>query len=40
MNSTKILAKSAVTIRPEKIDRSPTGTGVSGRMAVLHSQGK
>ena len=33
-------AKSAVAIRPGKIDRSPTGTGVSARLAVLHSQGK
>lgn len=28
-------ARSAVAIRPGKIDRSPTGTGVSARMAVL-----
>ncbi len=30
----------AVAIRPGKIDRSPTGTGCSARMAVLHAQGK
>ena len=36
----KITAQSAVAIRPGKIDRSPTGTGVSARMAVLHSKGK
>ena len=36
----KVSAKSAVAIRPGKIDRSPTGTGVSARLAVLHSQGK
>ena len=28
----------AVAIRPGKIDRSPTGTGCSARMAVLHAQ--
>ena len=27
----------AVAIRPGKIDRSPTGTGVSARLAVLHA---
>jgi proline racemase len=30
----------AVAIRPGKIDRSPTGTGCSARMAVLHAKGK
>jgi proline racemase len=29
----------AVTVRPGKIDRSPTGTGCSARMAVLHARG-
>ena len=29
----------AVAIRPGKIDRSPTGTGCSARMAVLHAKG-
>jgi len=29
----------AVAIRPGKIDRSPTGTGCSARMALLHAQG-
>ena len=29
----------AVAIEPGKIDRSPTGTGCSARMAVLHAQG-
>ena len=29
----------AVVIRPGKIDRSPTGTGCSARMAVLHARG-
>ena len=29
----------AVVIRPGKIDRSPTGTGCSARLAVLHARG-
>ncbi len=32
--------KNAVSIKPGKIDRSPTGTGVSARMAVLYATGK
>jgi len=31
--------KSAVAIRPGKIDRSPCGTGCSARLAVLHAKG-
>lgn len=30
----------AVAIRPGKIDRSPTGTGLSARLAVLHARGQ
>lgn len=30
----------AVAIKPGKIDRSPTGTGCSARMAVLHARGE
>jgi proline racemase len=30
----------AVAIRPGKVDRSPTGTGCSARMAVLHAEGR
>lgn len=30
----------AVAIRPGKIDRSPTGTGVSARMAILSARGQ
>ncbi len=30
----------AVAIRPGKIDRSPTGTALSARMAVLHARGR
>jgi proline racemase len=30
----------AVAIRPGKIDRSPTGTGCSARMAVLYARGR
>jgi proline racemase len=33
-------AANAVVIRPGKIDRSPTGTGCSARMAVLHARGQ
>ena len=30
----------AVAIQPGKVDRSPTGTGCSARMAVLHAKGR
>lgn len=33
-------ARSAVAIRPGKVDRSPTGTAVSARMAILHARGE
>lgn len=33
-------AQSVVSIRPGKIDRSPTGTAVSARMALLHERGE
>ena len=33
-------AANAVAIRPGKIDRSPTGTGASARMAVLRARGE
>lgn len=32
--------RSAVAIRPGKIDRSPTGTALSARMAVMHARGR
>ena len=32
--------RSAVAIRPGKVDRSPTGTAVSARLAVLHATGR
>lgn len=35
-----LTGKNAVAIRPGKIDRSPTGTGCSARMAVLHAKGQ
>lgn len=35
-----LVGSNAVCIRPGKIDRSPTGTGCSARMAVLHAQGR
>ena len=34
------LTRSAVAIRPGKIDRSPTGTALSARMAVMHAKGE
>ncbi len=34
------IGKNAVAIRPGKVDRSPTGTGVSARLAVLHARGE
>ena len=33
------ISKNAVAIQPGKIDRSPTGTGCSARLALLHHQG-
>ena len=32
--------RQAVAIRPGKIDRSPTGTGISARLALLHARGR
>ena len=32
--------RNAVVIQPGKIDRSPTGTGCSARMATLHARGR
>jgi proline racemase len=34
------IGKNAVAIRPGKVDRSPTGTGLSARLAVLHARGE
>ena len=34
------LSRSAVAIRPGKIDRSPTGTAISARMAMMHARGQ
>ncbi len=36
----ELVGSNAVCIRPGKIDRSPTGTGCSARMAVLHAKGQ
>ncbi len=35
-----LTTRHAVAIRPGKIDRSPTGTGVSARLALLHAGGQ
>ena len=37
---TELVTSAAVAIRPGKIDRSPTGTALSARMAVLHAKGE
>jgi trans-L-3-hydroxyproline dehydratase len=34
-----LLGRNTVVIQPGKLDRSPTGTGCSARMALLHHQG-
>lgn len=33
------VSKNAVIVRPGKVDRSPTGTGLSARLAVMHARG-
>lgn len=38
--SGRLSGRSAVAIQPGKIDRSPTGTAVSARMALLHASGE
>ena len=35
-----MVAKHAVAIKPGKIDRSPTGTAVSARLAQMHARGE
>ena len=35
-----LAARTAVSIRPGKVDRSPCGTGVSALMALLHARGR
>lgn len=39
-DGTHLRGRNAVAIRPGKIDRSPTGTGCSARMAVLAARGE
>lgn len=39
-NGTHIATTAAVSIQPGKIDRSPTGTAVCARMALLHASGQ
>lgn len=34
------IGKNAVVVRPGKVDRSPTGTGLSARLAVMHAKGQ
>lgn len=40
MQDGMLSGRNAVVVRPGKIDRSPTGTGCSARMAVLHARGE
>jgi proline racemase len=40
MESGQRVARNAVVIRPGKVDRSPTGTGLSARLALLHAKGE
>jgi proline racemase len=40
MESGQRIGKNTVVIRPGKLDRSPTGTGLSARLAVLHARGE
>ncbi|WP_299084473.1 proline racemase family protein [uncultured Ruegeria sp.] len=35
-----LTGKSAVAIQPGKVDRSPTGTAVSARLALMHAKGE
>lgn len=39
-NGTALSTRAAVAIQPGKIDRSPTGTATSARMALLHTRGQ
>lgn len=39
-NGPALSARSAVAIQPGKVDRSPTGTAVSARMALLYAAGE
>jgi proline racemase len=39
-DSRHLTTSAAVAIQPGKIDRSPTGTAVSARMALLHARGE
>ena len=36
----ELRTRSAVVVQPGKVDRSPTGTAVSARMALLHARGE
>lgn len=39
MDGDQRTSKNAVIVRPGKVDRSPTGTGLSARLAVMHARG-
>lgn len=40
LDASTFTMRNTVVIDPGKLDRSPTGTGVSARLAVLHAQGR
>jgi len=37
-SGSQLVTRNAVVVRPGKVDRSPTGTGLSARLAVLHAR--
>jgi len=39
LDDTTFTMRNTVVVEPGKLDRSPTGTGVSARLALLHAQG-
>jgi proline racemase len=40
MRDGRAVGRNAVVVKPGKVDRSPTGTGLSARMAVRHARGE
>jgi proline racemase len=40
MRGGRAVGRNAVVVKPGKVDRSPTGTGLSARMAVRHARGE
>jgi len=40
IDDSRFTMRNTVVIEPGKLDRSPTGTGLSARLALLHAQAK